>query len=149
MRNRRLISTGLAVAFAAAAAACSNEMQAPEQQTTMGERSLMTPTTVSGCLKVGLDENTFVLMAREGSSDTATYQLTGANDINLRAHVDRHVEVTGTLRAEQEFAGAGRSVEDDKAKGTAGTPVVETTTEVKVKRLVVNEVKPTGKKCAD
>jgi len=150
MRNHRLIgSTIVGVALAVSAAACgnNNDMQAPERQTTTGEQARMQETTISGCLKAGLDEQTFVLMARDQTQDTATYQLTGANGVNLSDHVNERVQVTGTLRAEQEFASAGRTVEDDKAKGTSGTPVVETKTEVEVKRLVVAGVKPTGEKC--
>jgi hypothetical protein len=139
-----------ATALAFSLAACRQEMATPERQTTSGEQPRMEETTVSGCLKSGLDENTFVLMAtQDAGGATATYQLTSGSDVNLRQHVNQQVQVTGTLRAEQEFASVGRAVEEDKAKGTSGTPVVETKTEVEVRRLAVSSVRSTGQKCSE
>jgi hypothetical protein len=151
MQNSRLIGTTIAAAaLAVSIGACSRETPSPERQTTTGEQPRMEEITVSGCLKSGMDESTFVLMAAEsGAADTATYQLTDANNVNMRQHVNQRVQVTGTLRAEQEFASIGRDVQEDRAKGTSGTPVVETKTEVEVKRMMVNAVRPTGEKCAD
>jgi hypothetical protein len=151
MQNARLIGTTIAAAvLAVSLAACSQEMASPERQTTTGEQPRMEETTVSGCLKTGMDEHTFVLMAPQtAGAETSTYQLTSGSDVNLREHVNQQVQVTGTLRAEQEFASVGKAVEEDRAKGTSGTPVVETKTEVQVKRLAVSAVRPTGEKCAE
>jgi hypothetical protein len=153
MRNHRLISTTIAAAaLAITVGGCSQEMAAPERQTTTGEQARMEETTVAGCLKAGMDENTYVLIAegRTGAETaSATYQLTNANNVNLQQHVNQQVRVTGTLRSQQEFASTGRSVDEDRAKGTTGTPVIETKTEVDVKRIAVNSVQPSGEKCAE
>lgn len=154
MPNHRLISSSIAAAaLAIAVGACSQqEMAAPERQTTTGEQPRMEETTVAGCLKAGMDENTYVLIA-EGSTGaetaSATYQLTNANNVNLQQHVNERVRITGTLRAQQEFASSARTVDEDRAKGTSGTPVIETKTEVDVKRIAVNSVQPSGQKCTD
>ena len=153
MRKLRLISTTIAAAaLAVSVGACQQEMAAPERQTTTGEQARMEETTVAGCLKAGMDDSTFVLItegATGAETASATYQLTNANNVNLKEHVNQQVRITGTLRAEQEFASTGRSVEDDRAKGTTGTPVIETRTEVEVKRIAVQSVQPSGEKCAD
>jgi hypothetical protein len=57
------------------------------------------------------------------------------------------VEVAGTLRSEQEVTSLGQPTEQKPAKGTTGTPTVETKSEVDIKRMTVTTVTPTGAKC--
>ena len=129
--------------------ACKREAAAPELQTTTGQQPRMQPMTVTGCLKSGVADNTFVLMASktEAAPETATYQLNARQGMDLKQYIGQTVEVSGTLRAEQEVASTGQPTELKPAKGTSGTPTVETKTEVDVKRLDVNTVTPTGNRC--
>ena len=112
------------------------------------------PMTLTGCLRAGEATDTFVLTTAqtEASAETATYQLTAAQGVNLRDHIGRQVEVSGVVRAEQEIATASPSrpaanADDQKATGTAGTPTVQTRTQLQVRQMDVNSVKPTGDKC--
>jgi hypothetical protein len=130
--------------------ACKREAAAPELQTTRGEQARMQPISVTGCLRGGLADNTYVLMASQttgGATDTATYQLTARDEDNLRQYVGQKVQVAGTLRAEQEVASNGVATEQKPAKGTSGTPTVDTKTEVDVKHLDVTTITPTGSRC--
>lgn len=83
----------------------------------------------------------------EGAPETATFQLIGAKDVNLDEHVGEQVEVSGIVRTEQQIVSGGGAVELQSTKGTTGTAVVETKTELDVKRLEVSSVKPTGHRC--
>jgi hypothetical protein len=104
--------------------------------------------SVTGCLKAGEASDTFVLTvaAPSGSAEPATYQLVGKTD-QLREHVGDRVEVSGTLESEQELASRSTTVEKDRAKGTTGTPVVETTTKVELRRLDVSSLKHVAEGC--
>jgi hypothetical protein len=151
MRHDRLIRTGIAAAILTVAMAGCNQRKAtaPELQTTAGVQPRMEPMTVIGCLRSGVSDNTFVLMASQaaGAGETATYQLTGPERLNLREYVGQKVEISGTLRAEKHVTSSGGSVAEKPAKGTTGTPVVETKSEVEIKQLDVSSVKPTGNRC--
>ena len=61
--------------------------------------------------------------------------------------VGQQVEVSGTLRAEEQVATSGVAVEKP-AKGIDATPTVETKTELDVKEMTVSAVKPSGQRCA-
>jgi len=147
--DRRIWKAVTVAALAMAMGACNRKTAAPELQTTTSAQPRMEPMTVTGCLKSGVAENTFVLMASQagGSGETATFQLTGPERLNLREYVGQKVEVSGTVRAETEVTSSGGAVEQKPAKGTAGTPVVETKSEIDIKRLTVDSVKPTGSRC--
>jgi hypothetical protein len=151
VRNGHLFQTGILLgSLVMTMGACTREATAPELQTTRGEQARMQPVTVTGCLKGGLAENTYVLMASQASgaaTDTATYQLTARDEVNLRQYVGQKVEVAGTLRAEQEVASNGVASEQKPAKGTSGTPTVDTKTELDVKRLDVTRITPAGGSC--
>src|SRR5262245_31814267 len=130
--------------------ACQREASAPERQTSSGQQARMQPLSVTGCLRAGVADNTYVLMASQatgGATDTATYQLTARDDMNLRQYLGQKVEVAGTLRAEQEVASNGVATEQKPAKGTSGKPTVDTKTELDVKRLNVTTIKPIGGRC--
>jgi hypothetical protein len=140
------IAGAASVVIMIAGSACNrNATVAEVQRTTVQPR--MEPITAAGCLRAGLAENTFVLTAAaaDPGSKSSTYELTG-HDVNLRDYVGQQVEVSGTLRSEEQVATSGVAVE--KPKSSNGTPVVETRTELDVKQMTVSSVKPTGQRCA-
>ena len=107
------------------------------------------PMTLTGCLRAGEGSDTFVLTTAQAqdSAETATYHLTGAQGVNLRDHIGQQVEVSGVVRSEQDMASSSRSREADRAEGTSGTPTVQTRTQLQVRELAVDSVKPSGGKC--
>jgi hypothetical protein len=137
------------IALTVAAAACNRNAAVPEAQRTTGVQPRAEQTTVAGCLRSGLADNTFVLTTESPNSDTktATYQLTGT-DVNLRDYVGQQVEVSGTVRTEQEIATSGVATAEKPAKGVDRTPTVETKTELDVRQMTVSAVKPSGERCA-
>ena len=151
MRNDRLIFSAVMAGALAMTAACGGDWKSPESQTTTGVQERMEPMTVTGCLRAGEADQTFVLtaMRTEGAADTATYHLTGTEGVKLGDYVGQQVEVSGTLRAEQQVVSSSGQMEvEKKAEATAGTPVVETRTEVDVRRLEVASARTTGERCA-
>jgi hypothetical protein len=150
MHHRLIGTTVLVSSLALAAGACNRKEAAPELQTTTVKQPPAGTMTVNGCLKRGvLADNTFVLTASraQGADETATYQLIGREGVPLGDYVGQQVEVSGTLRAEEQIASTGGVVQEKPAKGTTGAPEVETKTELDVKRLDVASVKPTGNRC--
>ena len=145
--NRIAGAAGI-VALIIAGSACNRNAAVPEVPRTTGLQPRMEPVTVNGCLRAGEAENTFVLTAAAADPDSksATYQLIG-HDVSLRNYVGQQVEVSGTLRAEEAIATNGVAAQKPE-KGTEGTPTVETRTELDVKQMTVNSVKPTGERCA-
>ena len=105
------------------------------------------PVTVSGCLRAGVADNTFVLTAQAtNASQPATYQLIAGQDLNLREHIGHQVEVNGVVTAQQQAESVSAPVAE-KPTGTSGTPTVQTSTEVDMKRLDVSAVKPLSDHC--
>jgi|RhiMetdeSRZDD1v2_1073273.scaffolds.fasta_scaffold430271_3 hypothetical protein len=150
MQQRSLIRIAVALCLVTfVLGACKRQATAPELQTTTGQQPRMQPMTVTGCLKSGVADDTFVLMASktEGAIETATFQLNARPEVDLKQYIGQTVEVSGTLRTEQEVASTGQPTELKPAKGTSGTPTVETKSEIDVKRLDVNTVTPTGNRC--
>ena len=144
---------GLAASLSIAGACGRNDEKAavpPAEVQTQAAKPANQPTTVSGCLKAGDAPDTYVVTAArtEGSTDTATYQLVGTQGVKLADHIGHAVQVSGVVRQTQELESRARA-ESPKPEATtgAGKPVVETRTEVEIKRLEVTEVKPTGDKC--
>jgi len=130
--------------------ACNRSQSAPERQTQTPEQSLNQPASVSGCLRSGLADNTFVLMSRkaDGSAEPVTYQLLAAPGVELRSFVGQEVDVTGTVESDQTVATSGK-IQEQPAQGAAGTPVVETTSQLDVRKLKVSAVKPSGNRCLE
>jgi hypothetical protein len=148
MRNLLLTSAAF-VAVAAAATGCNRqEASPPEPMTASAPQPRAQPMSVVGCLKAGDAADTFVLTvtAAAGSAEAATYQLVGKTDA-LREHVGDRVEVSGTLASEQELASRSTAVEKDRPQGTTGTPVVDTTTKVELRRLDVASVARVSEGC--
>jgi len=141
---------GICCGLAIAAAGCNRQSSGPELQTTTASGEARTEAVkANGCLRAGLADSTFVLTADSdsGSSKPITYQLT-SRDVALRDYVGQQVDVSGTLRSEQRVGTSGTAAVEKPAKGAAGTPVVQTATELDVRQMNVNTVTPTGQQCA-
>jgi len=154
MRATHLIKTAtLCCAIALAGVACNrNKQGAPDAQMSTGLQPRAEPVKVTGCLQKGtLAENTWVLIsdapAAGATGRAPTYQLIGGNTDSLSDKVGQRVEVTGTVQAEQEVASNSGTIPEKPAKGTSGTPTVQTKTDVDIRRLVVTNVTPTGDRC--
>jgi hypothetical protein len=122
---------------------------APDVQTSATSNAAVN-TTVTGCLRAGNADGTYVVMeARSaGGTQAATYQLIADNTDELKAHLNQPVQVVGTITSGQDIASRSTRVEEDKkAKGTTGTPVVETTTDLQLRRLRVKSITPQGESC--
>jgi hypothetical protein len=147
MRHQLFAITLLAAAVAAGA--CQKREAVPEVQQTSGVIPRSAPVIVTGCLRSGMADDAFVLTASDAAdtTKTTTYQITGPGSMNLRQYVGQSVNVEGTVRAEEQIASSGGAVQEKPAKGTSGTPTVETKTDLNVKRLAVTSVKPTGNRC--
>ena len=156
MRATYLIKAAtLFSALAVVSGACNsnkNKQTTPDLQTSTGEQPRAQAVTVTGCVRAGtLAENTWVLITDPSGAATAgqtpTYQLVGGDATALRNTVGQRVEVSGTVEAEQQVATSSGAIPESRAKGTSGTPTVETKTTVDIRRLDVTSVKPTGDRC--
>jgi hypothetical protein len=150
--SRQCLVTCSLVAGALIAGACNRgeEPVPPAEVQSQASQPANQPVAITGCLKAGEASDTFVLIAArtEGSNDTATYVLVGKDDVSLRDHVGRQVEVNGVVRAEQEVASRTRPQPTDRTAGTSGTPTVQTQTKVELKRLDVSAVRRLADECA-
>ena len=144
------MSLALACACAMTGACERSKTPAPEVHTTAGVQTRADSVTVTGCLKSGaLANDTWVLISRPSAGDTTepvTYQLNGGDASALRDGAGKEVEISGVLRAEQQIASKG-STSETPAKGTSGTAVVETRTDLKMRQLDVTTVRATANKC--
>jgi hypothetical protein len=158
MQRHSLLSTLFATTLAFGLAACGGNDDAAvpvaQSQTATPLQTANQPVTVSGCLRAGEAANTFVLTASQAPetssapTQTATYHLFDVNNLDLRSQVGRRVEVSGTLRAQQAIATRTPTrPADERATGTSGTPTVATTTELAIKEVDVNAIKPLGESC--
>ena len=149
MGRHPFVRIAVALSALALTVGCSKQTTVPEAQKTSGVQQRMEPVTVTGCLRSGIAEGTFVLntMQPQDSPKTANYQLTGPQGVDLRQYVGQQVEVSGTVRSEQEVTSSSGTTQEKAAKGTSGTPTVETKTELDVRQLDVSAVKPAGGSC--
>ena len=148
--DKRLTLAGLIVA--SAFAGCSrDEPEAPPAQAQSATTSPASqPTTVTGCLRAGDAENTLVLTTAQTVDGTpaATYHLSGSAGVNLKDHIGKRIEVSGVIDQESRVATREPAQPaDDKATGTAGTPTVQTGTQLTVERLDVTSVKRADGDC--
>jgi hypothetical protein len=153
------------ISLTLASAACSR--QSEDGTATAGDASASAKgdeVTVTGCVTSAPDRNAFVLTASRdalassalrsntGEVPTYTYELVGTTD--LQAHVARQVEVKGRLDDDRKDVDVDTK---DKVElpptrtgdNAAVTPAIETKSEVelKVRRLHVTSVTPTGQPC--
>jgi hypothetical protein len=147
MNCRALAIVGLA-ASTLVLGACRRPAKNPDAETATGDQPRDHFVVVTGCLRPGITGSTFVLTTTraEGDAEAATYQLLDKPSVALSSHAGEQVEVSGTVLAENVVATDGR-VAEKPAKGTSGTPTVETRAQVDVRQLDVTAVKPTGIKC--
>jgi hypothetical protein len=137
-----------------AGTACSrshkNESTTEETQTQTPTPTTAMTATIQGCLRTGEMADTYMLMQARTSGEnmTANYQLDGGDANVLKDHVGQQVKVSGTALGGDQIASGTTAVEQgDKAKGTSGTPVVQTQTDLSIRRFRVDQVTPTGEKC--
>jgi hypothetical protein len=138
-----------ALAAGLLAAACGRTSKNPDTEVATGDQPNNHFLVVTGCLRPAINGSTFVLTTSksEGDAEAATYELLDKPSVALSGHAGEQVEVSGTLVAENVVASEGR-VAEKPAKGTSGTPEVETRAQIDVRKLDVTAVKPTGIKCA-
>jgi hypothetical protein len=132
--------------------ACSREEPAPERQTTTGLEARNQAVDVSGCLRAGDADSTFVLIAsRETPSEnaTTTYQLMGPARLDLKSYVGHQVEITGRMRAEEAVVSESGTTPEKTAKGTSGNPGVETKTNFDLRQVTVDTVKTVADRCSE
>jgi hypothetical protein len=120
-----------------------------ETQTATATPATGEPMTVTGCLRAGDGADTFVLeqAAQNGSTEVANYQLVGKPGVDFRDNMGKRVQVTGTLGAEADIASRAPATTEPKAKGTSGTPVVQTQENVQVRTLRVDSLTAQGGSC--
>jgi len=148
MRRHPFLTLAIALPLAVAAADCSKKTTTPDAQHTSGVQPRMDRTSVAGCLRSGAAEDTFVLTTTTpDAAKPATYNLNASAEVNLRQYVGQQVEVSGTIRSEQQVTSSSGVTPEKAAKGTSGTPTVETQTDLDVRQLDVSSVRPTGGKC--
>ena len=148
----RLVWNAAAACALAACVACGQsgeEVPALETQSVTPPQAQATPERVTGCLRASEGDGTFILTA--SATDTrmpaATYQLLGSPE-GFRDHVGHKVEVTGTIVSEQTASSQGAALPaEERAKGTTGTPTVQSSTKVEMKRLQVASVTPVEGDC--
>src|SRR5438270_4926832 len=99
MRAHAIVSFILVASVAALTSGCNRQSAVPEAQSTTGVQPRLEPITISGCLRSGLAEDTFVLtpIRSDDSTKPATYELIGSKGVNLRQYVGQQVEVSGTI----------------------------------------------------
>ncbi|MGH9408159.1 MAG: hypothetical protein ACRD1V_01745 [Vicinamibacterales bacterium] len=107
------------------------------------------PITVTGCLRAGDAPETYVLMSiqRGSTPETATYQLIGKEGVDFQHHMGQEVQLTGTLGTQAERASRAAATTEPKAKGTSGTPSVQTETDLQVRALHVDSLTPQAGTC--
>jgi hypothetical protein len=152
-RTRFVASMIIVSSLTTASVGCKKGQKTPPAvQQTAGVQPRSDAVTVTGCLRSGaFAPDTWVLTSSAGStrSAVATYQLVGGDPAALRDNAGREVEVSGTVTAAEQVASTSGPVEQHAAKGTSGTPAVQTQTEVNLKRLSVSSIKAAGGKCDD
>ena len=150
----QMIRMMAATAVLAACVGCGGngeEVPPLEQQSVSAPQETELPRIVRGCLGAGETSGTYVLMASadDTGADAATYELEGESG-SLAEHIGRRVEVRGTVVSSQVARSRGALMDaDEQATGTAGTPMVQSKTEVEVKRLQVESVTPVDADCGD
>jgi hypothetical protein len=134
------------MALSSLAAGCSRgkEAQPPaaQTQTQTPVQTLNTPESVSGCLRSGDAPDTFVLTTSQADGrPPVTYQVVGTSGVNLTDHVGHRVAVTGVVREQQSATTATTAAPaTDKPQGTAGTPTVQTSATLQLRRIEVSSV---------
>src|SRR5436305_12949088 len=103
MRRHPFVRIAVALSVLALAGGCSKQTTVPEGQKTCGAQQRMEPVTVTGCLRSGMAQGTYVLnaMQPQGSGNRANYPLHRAQGVDLRQYDGQPGRVCGTARAGQ------------------------------------------------
>lgn len=153
---------GMMFSLALASGACS---RTAEERADTSDADLGDELTVTGCLTASPGNDAFVVTAARtaltsgalhsgsGETPTYTYELTG--DVGqVTEHVGRQVEVTGRLDKDRDDEVEVDNEDETKLPARQSgndtvTPAIEMETEmdIKVRRLHVASVKPTGQPC--
>ena len=144
MRLRTFVAVGVAATLSFACG--RDEQQAPvaQSQTQTPVQTMSVPESVTGCLRAGDAAGAFVLttsQTEDGKTPT-TYQLTPGTGVNLQDHVGHRVALNGIVKEQQATttATAATPATDDKPRGTVGTPSVQTSTTLQMRRMDVQSV---------
>ena len=151
MRNYLLTATVLAAATLVTG--CSRQEAQPpaaqvQAQTTA--QPLNTPESVTGCLRAGDAADTFVLITSQTADGRtpSTYQVVGTSGVNLVDHVGHRVAISGVVREQQTATSATTSAPaTDKPQGTSGTPTVQTTATLQMRRMEVSAINRVAGDC--
>ena len=132
---------------------CSRENAQPpaaQVQSQTATQPLNTPESVTGCLRAGDAADTFVLTTSQTADGRApaTYQVLPASGVNLAEHVGHRVAINGVVREQQTATTATTAAPaTDKAQGTSGTPQVQTTATLQMRRIEVSSVNRAAGDC--
>jgi len=151
MQTMKMLAATAGLAACVACGGNGAEVPALEQQSVTAPQETELPRIVRGCLGAGGTDGTYVLVAGadDTGDDAATYQLEGELG-SLAEHIGRRVEVSGTVVSAQVARSRGAVMPaEDEPTGTSGTPTVQSTTEVEVRRLQVDSVTPVDADCGD
>ena len=154
MRAISLTAGFTIIAVAAFSGGCkrSDKNTAPvaQIQTQTPAQAVNQPLTVTGCLRAGEASDTYVLTSSETKDGTtpATYLLVATSGVNLGENVGNRVEVAGTVSTQQQVSTVTPAVPaQNKPTGTAGTPTVQTQTQLDMRRMEVNSLNRLGDRC--
>lgn len=151
MKNYLIAATALSAATMLTG--CSREAAQPPAAQVQGQTSaqpLNTPESVTGCLRAGDAADTFVLMTSQTADGRppVTYQVIGTSGVNLTEHVGHRVAISGTVREQQTATTATTPAPaTDKAQGTTGTPTVQTTATLQMRRMEVSSINRAAGDC--
>jgi hypothetical protein len=143
MKNYLLTATLLSAATLAGG--CSREEAQPPAAQVQSQTAtpLNAPESVTGCLRAGDAADTFVLTTSQTDDGRppSTYQVIGTSGVNLADHVGHRVAITGIVREQQTATTATTAAPaTDKPQGTSGTPQVQTTATLQMRRMEVSSV---------
>jgi hypothetical protein len=154
MRFRTRFNLCVLAAASTVTFACrEREPKAPAAQAeTATSQPANQPTTVTGCLRAGEAENTFVLTTAKtvDGRPTTTYELSGNAGVNLLDHIGYQVEVSGVINEKSQIATRQPPQAAERATGTGGTPgtpTVQTETQLSIQRLDVSGIKRADGHC--
>jgi hypothetical protein len=147
--------TAVAIAAVSVLAAGCNRTQeaqppAAQTQTQTPVQTLNTPESVTGCLRAGEAPDTFVLTTSqtEDGRPPITYEVVGAAGVNIKEHVGERVAINGVVREQQSTTTASATAPaTDKPQGTSGTPNVQTTATLQMRRIDVSAINRAAGDC--
>ena len=151
MRLKTFVVVGIAGTLSFACG--GDEPQAPvaQSQTQTPVQTMSVPESVTGCLRAGEAGGTFVLTSSQtdDGKPPTTYQLAAGSGVNLQDHIGHRVAITGLVKEQQATttATATTPATDDKPRGTAGTPSVQTSTTLQLRRMDVTNVARASGEC--